>query len=86
MSKIAPDTPVRADHRFILRLSLSLLGGRVAFIPSELSRISRVFKTLGGSWERVHQGSPSDISLLKKVLKVAFKKGYLTKQEKWEGK
>jgi len=78
-----PKIPVRSDHRFIKKVISTILEGKVVEIPSELSRISRVFSKAGGSWERLFQGSPKDIDLLKKVVKLAFKKGYLTKQEKW---
>jgi hypothetical protein len=78
-----PRVPVRADHRFIKKVISTTLKGKVVEIPSEFSRISRVFSKAGGSWERLHKGSVRDILLLKKVVKVAFDKGHLTKQENW---
>ena len=83
MSNMDPKTPVRADHRYIHKVIQTILGGKVLEIPSEFSRVSRVFSKAGGSWERIFDGSIDDISLLKKVIKVAFKKGYLTKKEPW---
>lgn len=84
MPSIKPDTPVQADHRYIFRVVAVLLSDKVEYIPSEFSRISRVFCEVGGSWEKVLVGgSPSDISLLKRVIKAAYKNGFLTKKEKW---
>jgi hypothetical protein len=83
MGVLSPKVPVRADHRFIKKMLKTVLNGKVLEIPSEFSRISRVFSRAGGSWERVFRGSPCDTVLLQKVLKVAYKKGYLTKQESW---
>ena len=59
------------------------LKGKVVPIPSELSRVSRVFCGLGGSWERLFHGSVEDIVKLRLLLKYAHKHGYLTKKEKW---
>jgi hypothetical protein len=78
-----PKNPVRADHRYLLKVIQTTLGGKVLEIPSEFSRVSRVFCKAGGSWGRVFNGSIDDITLLKKVVKIAFKKGYLTKKEPW---
>jgi len=80
-----PKVPVRADHRFIRKMISLSLDNKVREIPSEFSRLSRVFSKAGGSWERVHLGSIRDIELLKKVIKVAYKRGFLTKKEKWAG-
>ena len=82
MDKITPQKPLRADHRFMLKLASSVLDG-VEFIPSEFNRVARVFSKMGGSWERIFKGSPFDVSLLKRVLKKAAKHGYLTKKESW---
>jgi hypothetical protein len=84
MSKPTPQWPTRADHRFILKLTSLTLGGKIVPLPGEFDRVSRVFSKAGGSWKRVFHGSAEDIDLLKKVLKVAFKHGYLTKKEKWK--
>ena len=83
MPKVTPRAPIRADHRFIYQIVSVVVGGKVLYIPSEFTRVSRVFSRLGGSWERVFKGSPEDIELLKKVIKTAEKGGHLTKKEKW---
>jgi hypothetical protein len=83
MSALTPEWPTRADHRFILKMVKLTLDGKIVLVPNEFSRVSRVFSKAGGSWERVFHGSPDDVTLLKTVLKVAYKHGYLTKQQKW---
>lgn len=83
MSVPDPHTPVRYDHRYLHRILSITFKGKVLMLPSELSRLSRVFVKAGGSWERIHKGSSDDISLLKKVVNVAYRKGFLTKTEKW---
>lgn len=83
MSAITPKWPTRADHRFILKMVKLSLDGKVIPRPDEFDRVARVFSKAGGSWERLFLGSPEDIGLLKTVLKVAFKHGYLTKTGKW---
>jgi len=80
---IDPRSPVRADHRFIKKLTVSTLEGKVEYVPEEFSLISDVFVRAGGSWERVFKGSPTDIRKLKKVLKAAYEKGQMTKKHKW---
>ena len=84
MPAITPKWPLRADHRFLLKLVKLSLDGKVLPRPEELDRVSRVFSKAGGSWERVFLGSPADVSLLKLVLKTAFKYGYMTKAENWD--
>ena len=81
MPSVTPKWPTRSDHRFLLKMLKLTLGGKVIPIPDEFDRLSRVFSKLGGSWERLLSGSPEDVDLLRKVMKVAFKQGYLTKQE-----
>lgn len=83
MATITPKWPTRADHRFLMKMIKLTLDGKVVPVPSEFNRVSRVFSRAGGSWERLFLGSPEDVTLLKTVLKVAFKFGYLTKQESW---
>ena len=83
MGGTSPKVPLRADHRFIKRLIKSTLEGKVEEIPGEYDRIAWVFGRAGGSWERLFLGSPFDIEKLKKVIKTAFDKGYLTKKHKW---
>lgn len=67
----------------IRRLMDLTLKGKVVQVPSECDRVARVFLRAGGSWESVFRGSAFDIKLLKRILKVAYKKGYLTKMEPW---
>ena len=83
MAGANPKVPLRADYRFIKRLIQSTLDDKMEAIPAEYDRVSDVFKQSGGSWERLFKGSPSEIEKLKKVLKVAHEKGYLTKKHKW---
>ena len=51
--------------------------------PSECDFIGRVFLRAGGSWKSVYLGSSEDISLLKKIARLAYKHGYLTRVEPW---
>jgi hypothetical protein len=84
MSALKPQTPARADHRFLNKMVSITLGGKVEYLPSEFDRLARVFSKMGGSWERLFLGgSPSDVNLVKKIIQTAFKNGYLTKKEKW---
>jgi len=83
MATITPSWPVQADHRFILKMVKLTLEGKVIPRPDEFNRVARVFLQAGGSWERLFHGSPDDVTLLKTVLKVAFKHGYLTKTQEW---
>lgn len=81
-----PRSPLRADYRYLQTLMQSILGGKVEQVPEEFDMISRVFKKAGGSWRRVFGGSPGDIDLLKRLLRRAFEKGYLTRKFQWNGK
>lgn len=83
MPTLTPKWPTRADHRFIFKMVKIVLDEKVLPLPDEFDRVSRVFSKAGGSWERLFLGSPEDVTLLKTVLKVAFKHGYLTRQGKW---
>ena len=85
MTTLTPQWPVRADHRFLMKLVKLSLDGKVVPQPEEFERVSRVFSKAGGSWERVFNGSPEDVALLKTVLKTAYKHGYLTKAGDWDG-
>ena len=84
MSSPTPDSPLQADHRFLMKLLDVTVGNKVEVRPSELNRISRVFSSMGGSWERVFKGSPHDVALAKRIIKAAAKHGFLTKKEKWD--
>ena len=80
---LSPFTPVRSDHRLIRKIIGSMYGTSMVTKPSEYDRIARVFKKAGGSWERVFLGSPKDLDLLRRVIRIAAKKGFLTKKEPW---
>ena len=82
---MSPAVPVRADHRFIHQVIETHLAGKVQARRSEYYGISAVFLRLGGSWFRLFQGSPEDVSKLKRIIKAAYKQGYLTRQEGWGG-
>ena len=84
MAAATPQWPVRADHRFMLKITNMVLSGKIHPRAREFDRLSRVFSKAGGSWERMFSGSSDDVGLLKTVMKVAFKNGYLTKKEKWK--
>lgn len=80
-----PNDLNRADYRMIKKIMQMSLDGKVEHVPAEYDRITRVFAKAGGSWERLFNGgSPSDLSLLKQVIKVAYKKGFLTKKYQWD--
>jgi len=83
MSSMSPATPVRADHRFIHRVIETHLPGKVQARSTEYKGIAEAFLRLGGSWTRVFLGSPEDVIKLKRIIKVAYKQGYLTRQESW---
>ena len=85
MSSTNPKSPVRFDHRLIKKVLSTMDKVKVVAIPSEFSRVSRVFCKAGGSWERLQQGSQEEVELLRRVIKVAYDKGYLTRKEKWGG-
>jgi len=67
----------------MMKLVTVALGGKASPRPEEFDRVARVFSRAGGSWKSVFNGSVEDINLLKTVMKVALKHGYLTKKEKW---
>ena len=76
-------TPSRADPRMIRRILDLTLKGKVVQSPSECDFIGRVFLRAGGSWKSVYLGSSEDISLLKKIARLAYKHGDLTRVEPW---
>jgi len=76
---LKPNSPVKANHRFI-RMVLNTMGEKnIAHIESEYDRVSRVFGKMGGSWAEIFKGSVEQVNLLKKVLKFAVKHGHITK-------
>lgn len=82
---MSASSPVKANHRFLLTVATSLLGGDKAYSPTpeELDRVSSVFVKAGGSWERLFAGSGEDVDLAKRVMHVAAKKGHLTPKPDW---
>lgn len=81
MSKgILPSDPSRADHRFIRYCLRNFVKPKVIHDPDDFDKISRAFSRAGGSWERLFKGSARDVVLLRKLLKLAAKHGYLTKE------
>ena len=84
MAATDPKSPVRADHRFMKKVMQSILDGKVEYVPDEFNLIGRVFAKAGGSWVRVFQGgSPADIHLLKRIIKLAEKNEFLTAKYNW---
>jgi|SaaInlStandDraft_4_1057021.scaffolds.fasta_scaffold05892_4 hypothetical protein len=84
MASLNPTVPVKASHRFLRKLLSITLSGKVEQVPSELDKVSRVFREAGGRWEGIFKGSPRDIALMKQVVKVAYEEGHLTRKEKWD--
>ena len=84
MAAATPQWPIRADHRFMLKVTNMVLSGKIHPRAREFDRLSRVFSKAGGSWVSIFNGSAEDVNLLKTVMKVAYKQGYLTKKEKWK--
>jgi len=84
MPKRTPTSPSQANYRLMNSLiSSSHKKAKVQPRPEELDEVSRVFRLAGGSWERVFLGSVDDLTLLKKTIKIAVKKGVFTKAPKW---
>lgn len=82
-AKLDPLKPSRADYRLIHRLLDSSFSGKILHTEDSYDLIVRVFERSGGSWEKLFLGSSDDMSLLKRVVKVAFKKGYLPRASNW---
>ena len=84
MATTSPTSPTRADHRYLKKLFSSMLGGKVEQVPAEFDLIVKAFGLAGGSWARIFAGgSPADISLLKRIVRRAYKTGKLTKKYRW---
>lgn len=82
-AKLDPLKPSRADYRLIRKILDSSYSGKVLHTEDSYELVVRVFQRAGGSWEKLFLGSGDDLHLLKTVLKVAFKKGYLPKAPDW---
>ena len=72
-----PADPVRADYRLIKDL-IDKYGPDAVHIESEYEKIIQVFGKAGGSWQKLFSGSVPHITLLKKVVKTAYKTGRIT--------
>jgi hypothetical protein len=85
MSKtIMPGDPNRADHRILMYIVNSFYGkNKYVLTPEVCDRMTRVFEKVGGSWERLFNGSTNDIVLLKKVVKMAIKMKIVEKAPKF---
>jgi hypothetical protein len=80
MSKgIMPKDPSRADHRYIQYQIKNFMKKPVVEDPDEYDHLCRVFARAGGSWERLFKGSVRDIVLLRRIIKLGIKKGFLSK-------
>lgn len=81
MSKgILPSDPSRADHRFIKYCLKSFVKSKTLHDPEEYARVARAFARAGGSWERLFKGSAADIVLLRQILRLAVKHGFISKE------
>ena len=84
MSVQSPISPIKASHRFIERCVKIVCGDKVQHIPAEFDLINSMYLKLGGSWEKIFKGDPDSVVLLKKIIKVLYKKNKLTKKMEWE--
>jgi len=75
--------PSRADYR-ILKKILESASFKIVHLPNEYDVILAVFKRAGGNWEALFDGSATQIHLLKKIAKVAYKNKYLTPAPTWK--
>lgn len=80
-----PKSPLRAHHRVIRRIIDSVTSKKAEHRKDEYAFVNRIFKKAGGSWEAVFMGDARQINLLKKIVKLAFKKKYITKKDSWAG-
>ena len=69
-----PSFPTKAHHRFLRKILDISLSGKIEHRVGEYELINRVFQKAGGSWEAIFLGDTTHIGLLKKIVKVAFKK------------
>lgn len=81
-AKNDPLVPVRADYRIIKKILEAMY--KVVHLPEEYDLIVRVFDRAEGSWEGVFDGDIDQVRLLKKIIKIAYKNGYLTKTPSWD--
>ena len=83
MSKRTPTSPARADHRLMRVLVQTAYEKKFQPTPEQFGAVSRVFERAGGSWERLFKGSLDEMSLLRKVIKVAAKRKMFSRKPKW---
>lgn len=82
-SKINPLWPTKASHRFLKKILGTGFKGKVEEDGDKFDLLSRVFLRAGGSWRGIFKGgSSTDIDLLKKVIRVAIKRGTLKKKSR----
>lgn len=75
-----PNDPTRADHRYIQYQIKNFMNKKpVVEDPDEYDHVCRVFRRAGGSWERLFKGSVADVLLLRRILKLAVQKGYISR-------
>lgn len=84
MGDLTSKWPVRADHRFLLKLVKILFGGKVVPRVSEFDAVLDRFSEEGGSWEALFGGKLSEISKLRKILKAAYEAREMTRSEDWK--
>ena len=81
-AKNDPLKPVRADYRVLKKILDS--SYKVVHLPEEYDLIIAVFGRAGGNWEGVFVGDIDAIRLLKRIVRVAYKRKYLTRAPAWE--
>ena len=76
--------PNRSDYRLIQRL-MKVQSKKKGVYPTQadFDKIIRAFHHFNGSWEKLFKGSTSDLSLLKKIIKVGVEKDLFNKSKTW---
>ena len=84
MSGRTPTSPTSSYHRLLRTMvTLNHEDEGLSPTPKELDLVAKVFVKAGGSWEKLAKGSVDDFDLMRRVIKVAIKKGYISKSPKW---
>lgn len=78
-----PLKPSRADYRLIHKLLDSSYSGKVLHTEECYELLIEVFRQAGGSWEKLFMGSSDHVSLLKKIIRVAYKNDHILKAPQW---
>ena len=81
-----PKTPIRSDYRLIKKLLSQKYGKKVEIIPKEVNTISENFTESGGSWVKLHEGCPEQLSHLKRIIKIMVQNKQITKKQLWDKK